>query len=294
MPPRTVDDYLKLPYTIEVVHDRSDDHPGWFARVVELPGCMTQADTFEELGPMIEDAMRGWIEIGLEDGQPIPEPRLAETHSGKFVVRLPRSLHRELAEAADRDGVSLNTYISVALGRAVGYAPAPAPAPEESGRQMPAPAWPHVSPAAYRALAAAGFHVEANQLDERLFADWLANAFQQVSAALERGSVRDALDYVEQSRQALNVCSPASPLMDVFHQAACLLAGQIEQVYRLREGLLQQTLVQTRTRSAVRDSFVGAVGETALILAYDTMGQLVAQERLSAALRSTTRDPQET
>jgi antitoxin HicB len=75
MPPRTADDHLKLPYTIEAICDQSDDHPGWFARVVELPGCMTQADTFEELGSMIEDAMRGWIEIGLEDGQPIPEPR---------------------------------------------------------------------------------------------------------------------------------------------------------------------------------------------------------------------------
>lgn len=61
---------MNLPYTVDV--KRSED--GYFAKVVELPGCMTQAETFEELGPMIEDAMRGWIEVSLEHGDPIPEP----------------------------------------------------------------------------------------------------------------------------------------------------------------------------------------------------------------------------
>lgn len=36
---RTVDDYLRLPYTIEVIRDESDGLPGYVARVVELPGC---------------------------------------------------------------------------------------------------------------------------------------------------------------------------------------------------------------------------------------------------------------
>jgi antitoxin HicB len=120
MSARSVDDYLAMPYTIEVVHDESDEYSGWFARVVELPGCMTQADTFAELEEMIEDAMRAWIETALEDGQVIPEPRSVEDYSGKFVIRVPKSLHRELVEAAEREGVSLNTFVNVTLGRAVG------------------------------------------------------------------------------------------------------------------------------------------------------------------------------
>jgi len=122
---RTVDDYLALPYHVEVIHDTSGEEPGWVARVVELPGCLTQADSFEALGPMIRDAMRGWIEIGLEDGLEIPEPRAIETYSGKFVARVPRSLHRQLAEAAERDGVSLNTYVAVSLAKAVGQTASP-------------------------------------------------------------------------------------------------------------------------------------------------------------------------
>ena len=116
---KTVDDYLRLPYTIEVIYDDSGVAPGYFARVVELPGCMTQADTFAELGEMIEDAMRLWIGMCMEQGRPVPEPRPAEEYSGKFVVRLPRSLHRELAEAAEREGVSLNQWVNVALAKGV-------------------------------------------------------------------------------------------------------------------------------------------------------------------------------
>jgi antitoxin HicB len=120
MDARKVEDYLRLPYTIEVIRDNDEENPGWVARVVELPGCITQGDTFEELREMIEDAMRGWIEVALEDGIPIPEPRPVDEYSGKFVVRVPKSLHRELVEAAEREGVSLNAFVGVALGRAVG------------------------------------------------------------------------------------------------------------------------------------------------------------------------------
>jgi antitoxin HicB len=71
---------------------------------------------------MIADAMRVWIEAALETGQDIPEPRPAEKYSGKFIVRLPRSLHRELVETAEREGVSLNMFVSTVLGKAVGQA----------------------------------------------------------------------------------------------------------------------------------------------------------------------------
>jgi antitoxin HicB len=118
---RSVDDYLHLPYTIEVVREMDPDQPGWVARVLELPGCITQGDDFEELGEMIEDAMRGWIEVALEDGLDIPEPRSEEDYSGKFVVRVPKSLHHRLVQRAEREGVSLNQFINVVLAGAVGF-----------------------------------------------------------------------------------------------------------------------------------------------------------------------------
>ncbi len=115
---KTVDYYLSLPYTVEL---RQDPEEGWFVSVRELPGCMSQGDTAAKAVEMIRDAMMGWIEVALEDGDPVPEPRLLEDYSGKFVVRVPRSLHRELVEEAMREGASLNKYINVALARSVGW-----------------------------------------------------------------------------------------------------------------------------------------------------------------------------
>jgi antitoxin HicB len=117
---RSVEYYMGLPYTIEL---HQSDEESWFVRVKELPGCMSQGDTAEEALANIHEVMPLWIETALESEYPIPEPRPAEEYSGKFVVRVPRSLHRELVERAADEGVSLNQYVNVALAGAVGQAP---------------------------------------------------------------------------------------------------------------------------------------------------------------------------
>jgi antitoxin HicB len=109
--------YLSLPYAIEV---RQYEDGTWFARMPELRGCMTEADTLEEAMEMVRDAQRAWIEACLEDGTPIPEPQHSQPYSGQFRVRLPRSLHRELAERAHQEGTSLNQMVVSILSRAAG------------------------------------------------------------------------------------------------------------------------------------------------------------------------------
>ncbi len=69
---KTLEYYLSLPYTIEIIPDMEDG--GYVARIKELPGCLTQADTWEELIRMIDEAKEGWLEVALEYGHPIPEP----------------------------------------------------------------------------------------------------------------------------------------------------------------------------------------------------------------------------
>ena len=64
---------------------------------------------------MAEEVRPLWIEAAYEHGIDIPLPSYPEEYSGKFVVRLPRSLHRRLAESAERDGVSLNQYVVMLL-----------------------------------------------------------------------------------------------------------------------------------------------------------------------------------
>lgn len=121
---KTLNDYLALPYTIEFRRESEEEQTVWFARVVELPGCMTEGDSLEEAAAMIQDALAAWIEVALDTGRYIPEPKTTGEYSGKFVVRIPKSLHRAVVEAADRDGVSLNQWVSVVLSRATGRLPA--------------------------------------------------------------------------------------------------------------------------------------------------------------------------
>jgi antitoxin HicB len=113
--------YLSLPYPVRIYPE--PDGSGYTAEVPDLPGCLTFADTLEALWPMIEDAKAGWLELALEDGDPIPEPSLPaadDEPSGKFTVRVPRSLHRKLTEQARQEGVSLNQFVNVALAEVIG------------------------------------------------------------------------------------------------------------------------------------------------------------------------------
>lgn len=114
---KALDYYMSLPYAIEV---RRNEDGSYFARMPELPGCITWADTFKELGPMIEDAKATWIEGSLEAGLAVPEPREEAGFSGKVNLRMPKSLHRDLARRAEEEGVSLNQLMVTALARAVG------------------------------------------------------------------------------------------------------------------------------------------------------------------------------
>jgi antitoxin HicB len=62
--------YLALPYTLEIIPDDG----AWFVQIKELPGCMTEVDTWEEVLPAIEEAKHLWRELALERGRPIPVP----------------------------------------------------------------------------------------------------------------------------------------------------------------------------------------------------------------------------
>ena len=69
----------------------------------------------EEAAANALDAKRAWIEAALEDGTPIREPE--NSYSGQFKLRIPKSLHRRLAENAKEEGISMNQYCLYLLTR---------------------------------------------------------------------------------------------------------------------------------------------------------------------------------
>lgn len=110
----TLDEILAREYPFHVL---ADPDGGYVVVYPDLPGCSTQAETLDEIPVMADEARRLWLEVAYEDEKDIPLPSYPEEYSGKFIVRLPRSLHRELAEAAAREGMSLNSYVMELLGR---------------------------------------------------------------------------------------------------------------------------------------------------------------------------------
>ncbi len=110
--------YLDLPYTIVVRRDEDGD---FVARVDELPGCAAHGKDPQEALTNLEEAKQLWISESLEAGQSVPEPAAEEAlPSGKWVQRVPRSLHRKLALLARRERVSLNQLVTALLSEAVG------------------------------------------------------------------------------------------------------------------------------------------------------------------------------
>jgi antitoxin HicB len=115
---RDMEYFLSKPYKIEITPASEGD---FVVSIPDLPGCISQGETMEEALKMVDDAKKAWIETALEDGIEIPEPTPAEeAYSGKFNLRIPRSLHRDLARRADDEKVSLNTLATYLLSSSMG------------------------------------------------------------------------------------------------------------------------------------------------------------------------------
>lgn len=98
---------LKLKY---IQNGNSYFNPRSYKRS-DLDGCQSTGDTLEELYENLNEAMEGYLEVKLENNLPIPLPERTENYSGKFNVRLPKSLHQRLAIQAEEEGVSLNQLV---------------------------------------------------------------------------------------------------------------------------------------------------------------------------------------
>lgn len=103
-------------YPVRLRRLREDEGTGWLAEVLDLPGCMSDGPSADEAIENVQGAILSWIEAAEELGRPVPSPSPpeTETYSGRWNLRLPKSMHRRLAERARVEGVSLNT-LAVAL-----------------------------------------------------------------------------------------------------------------------------------------------------------------------------------
>ena len=58
----------------------------------------------------LREPMELWLESAIEHNDNIPLPKAENDYSGKFLVRIPKTLHRQLSQKAEEEGISLNQY----------------------------------------------------------------------------------------------------------------------------------------------------------------------------------------
>lgn len=121
--------YLSLDYPVELVRDEET----YVASHPDLPGCISMGTTPNEAVDSLAGVRTLWLEGQLASESSIPEPSKPDRYSGKFVLRVPKLLHRMAEHRARLEGISLNTYITSVLAGALGY-------PSHEGKQR-APEW---------------------------------------------------------------------------------------------------------------------------------------------------------
>jgi antitoxin HicB len=109
-------------YPFQITELSEDNGNGFLITFPDLPGCMSDGDTIEEARVNASQALGDWLAARKKLGKPIPLPSppiRPHDYSGKYLQRLPKSIHAQLASRAEREGVSLNqlaaSYITAGL-----------------------------------------------------------------------------------------------------------------------------------------------------------------------------------
>lgn len=101
-----------------------EDGGGYLITFPDLPGCMSDGDTEADAITNGRDAFDAWVSARIDAGKAIPEPayrpEAVPAVSGRFVTRLPKTVHAKLAERAKAEGVSLNTLVLALIAEGLG------------------------------------------------------------------------------------------------------------------------------------------------------------------------------
>jgi len=89
----------------------SDEDEGFIAVVPGVQGLSAFGESQGEALRELNIAAHAYFESLRHAGRPLPEFEKIVPFSGQIRLRMPKSLHAELSRCAEREGVSLNTYI---------------------------------------------------------------------------------------------------------------------------------------------------------------------------------------
>lgn len=110
----------KMRYPFEIRPLTEEEGGGFLISFPDFSECISDGETTEEAIRNGLDALRETIAALESMGLPVPEPGSGGPYSGKFIQRVPKSLHARLAARAKQEGVSMNTLVTTFLAESLG------------------------------------------------------------------------------------------------------------------------------------------------------------------------------
>jgi predicted RNase H-like HicB family nuclease len=95
----------------------SDEDDGYIAIIPGIRGLSAFGESPDEAFSELRVAAQAFFQSLKKAGKPVPVLEKVITFSGQLRLRMPKGLHAELSQAAENNGVSLNTYLVSLLVR---------------------------------------------------------------------------------------------------------------------------------------------------------------------------------
>lgn len=116
-------EYLNLPWHYSVEASEWEGENVFWVWVFELPDCSTFDKSRVKALETVANLLPEYLEVALDSNSVIPIPEARSTESGDvggtIVLRIPKSLHLGIKQAAKAENTSLNQFALFALTKAV-------------------------------------------------------------------------------------------------------------------------------------------------------------------------------
>ena len=113
---------IDYPFEIRPLSD--EDGGGFLISFPDFAECISDGESIEEAIRNGRDALKATIAALKAKKLPVPAPNSGGVASGKFVARVPKTVHAQLATRAKAEGVSLNTLVLTFIAQGLGGASA--------------------------------------------------------------------------------------------------------------------------------------------------------------------------
>ena len=107
-------------YPFEVRPLSGEDGGGYLISFPDFAECISDGETVEDALVNGRDALKATIAALKAKKLTVPAPNGGGVASGKFVARVPKTVHAQLATRARAEGVSLNTLVLTFIAQGLG------------------------------------------------------------------------------------------------------------------------------------------------------------------------------